>query len=340
MDPINAPDDRTVLRVHDLVVRLEVEGRRAHAVDGVDLELRRGETLALVGESGCGKSLTALAVLRLLPRPVAGIARGRIEYGDLDLVTAAPAALRRVRGGEIAMIFQEPMTSLNPVFSCGEQIAEVARLHLGLGRRAARDRAVGLMEQVGIDRPAERARQLPHELSGGMRQRVMIAMALAGEPKALLADEPTTALDVTTQAQILDLLDRLREEFSLAVLLVTHDLALAAERAQRVAVMYAGRIVETGPCTAVFAAPAHPYTLGLLACRPVLGRRQESLPAIEGQVPDVFERPPGCSFHPRCPFSVERCRTDEPGASEIDPGHATACFEHDAVLRKGAWTDA
>ena len=337
MDP--RPDD-VVLRVEDLVVGLEVEGRRSNVVDGIDLALRRGETLALVGESGCGKSMTALAILRLVPRPAARITAGRVLFGGHDLTTVDSGTLRRVRGGGIAMVFQEPMTSLNPVFSCGEQIAEVRRLHAGESRRQAREKAVELIAEVGIDRPAERAKQLPHELSGGMRQRIMIAMALAGDPDVLLADEPTTALDVTTQKQILDLLDDLRARRSMAVLLVTHDLALAAERAQHLAVMYAGRIVESGSSETVFAAPAHPYTLGLLACRPVLGRRQEELPSIPGQVPDVFERPEGCRFHPRCPFAVPACRTQDPPVEALDDGRRVACLESATVRARGEWIDA
>ena len=321
-----------LLRVEDLVVELEVEGVRAHAVDGVGFELEAGHTLALVGESGCGKSLTALAVLRLLPRPVARIARGRVLYRGRDVVTMSGAEVRKVRGGEIAMVFQEPMTSLNPVFSCGEQIAEVARLHLGMSRRQARDRAIELLDEVGIDRPAERAKQVPHELSGGMRQRVMIAMALAGEPSVLLADEPSTALDVTTQAQILDLIDRLCVERGMAVLLVTHDLALASQRAHRVAVMYAGRIVESAPRESLFTRPAHPYTRGLLACRPRLGERRELLPAIEGTVPDVFERPAGCRFHPRCGFAVPACAQFEPELAAIGGDQRVACTEWRRVV--------
>jgi len=336
----NPAVDDAVLRVEDLVVELEVEGRRTNVVDGIDLELRRGRTLALVGESGCGKSMSALAILRLLPRPAARLAGGRVLFDGQDLTNAPVRTMRRIRGRGIAMVFQEPMTSLNPVFSCGEQIAEVRRLHAAESRSKAWERAVALIEEVGIDRPADRARQLPHEMSGGMRQRVMIAMALAGDPAVLLADEPTTALDVTTQRQILDLLDELCARRRMAVLLVTHDLALAAQRAQEIAVMYAGRIVESGPSDAVFRAPSHPYTLGLLACRPVLGKRQERLPSIPGNVPDVFDRPSGCRFHPRCPYAVARCHEEVPAAVEDGPGRMVACHERTTVRARGEWIDA
>ena len=246
-------------------------------------------------------------------------------------------SMRRIRGKHIAMVFQEPMTSLNPVFGVGEQIAEVLREHLGMGRRAAAKRAIELLDEVGLDRPGERARQIPQELSGGMRQRVMIAMALAGDPEVLLADEPTTALDVTVQAQILDLLDRLREERGLAVVLITHDLALVSGRTGQVAVMYAGRIVERALTPALFASPAHPYTLALLACRPRIGSGRKRLPTIGGQVSDAFDRPGGCAFHPRCPFATERCATEIPLLREDESGHAVACFEVDRVRESGGW---
>ena len=329
-----------ILEIRDLVVELALEGQRARAVDGISFAVHAGEALGLVGESGCGKSLTALAILRLLPRPAATITGGQVLLDGEDLLALPARAMRDVRGRRIAMVFQEPMTSLNPVFSCGEQIAEVLRTHRAMGRGAAWARAVEILDEVGIDRPAERARQVPHELSGGMRQRVMIAMAIAAEPEVLLADEPTTALDVTVQAQILDLLDTLRRRRRMALVLVTHDLALAAARTERIAVMYAGRIVEQGDVNDVFAAPHHPYTAGLLACRPVLGRVVDRLPAIGGQVPEVFDRPAGCAFHPRCPFAVESCTQQVPPLLRIGDRHTVACTEYERVVRAGKWPDA
>jgi peptide/nickel transport system ATP-binding protein len=292
-----------------------------------------------VGESGCGKSLTALALMRLLPQPAATIRGGRVLLAGEDLLSLPARAMRAVRGRRIAMVFQEPMTSLNPVFSCGEQIAEVLRTHRGMDRRSAWRRTVELLEEVGIDRPADRARQVPHEFSGGMRQRVMIAMAISAEPEVLVADEPTTALDVTVQAQILDLLDTLRQRHRMALVLVTHDLALVAQRAENVAVMYAGRIVEAGPVETVFRTPRHPYTLGLLACRPVLGRHRERLPSIGGQVPELFDRPSGCAFHPRCPFAVDACRQAAPALESIARSQFVACTEHERTVAAGRWPD-
>ena len=328
------------LEIQGLAVELRHEGRTTRAVDDVSLRVDAGRTLGLVGESGCGKSLTALACLRLLPKPAARVTGGRILLGGTDLLALDARRLRDVRGRRIAMVFQEPMTSLNPVFSCGEQIAEVLRRHRGMNRRQAARRSVELLEEVGLDRPVDRARQVPHELSGGMRQRVMIAMAIAAEPDVLIADEPTTALDVTVQAQILDLLDELRRRRSMALVLVTHDLALVSSRAETLAVMYAGRIVEQGPVEEVFARPRHPYTLGLLACRPELGRRRARLPAIPGQVPEIFDRPSGCAFHPRCPFVAPRCRQEIPPERDVEPARRSACFEHERVAASGGWPDA
>ena len=275
--------------------------------------------------------------MRLLPRPAVRFDAGRILVSGTDIMGLDAEAMRRVRGRRVSMVFQEPMTSLNPVFGVGEQIAEVLREHLGMGRRAAAARAVELIDEVGLDRPAERARQIPQELSGGMRQRVMIAMALAGEPEVLLADEPTTALDVTVQAQILDLLDRLRAERGLAVVLITHDLALVSGRTDDVAVMYAGRIVERAPTPVLFAAAEHPYTLALLACRPRIGSGRKLLPTIGGQVSDPLDRAAGCAFHPRCPFATERCAIEIPLLEEHESGHAVACFEAGRVRESGGW---
>jgi peptide/nickel transport system ATP-binding protein len=326
-----------VLELDRLSLRLTQDGRTTRVVDEVSWRVAAGRALGIVGESGCGKSLQALAVMRLLPRPAVNFDGGEVRVGGTDIVTLDSASMRRIRGGRVAMVFQEPMTSLNPVFSVGEQIAEVLREHLEMGRREAAARAVELLAEVGIDRPAERARQIPQELSGGMRQRVMIAMALAGGPDVLLADEPTTALDVTVQAQILDLMDRLRRDRGLAVVLITHDLALVSGRTDEVAVMYSGRIVERARTRGLFESPAHPYTLALLACRPRIGSRRDLLPTIGGQVGDPFERPGGCAFHPRCPFAVDRCRTDRPELAEVTEGHAVACFESERVRESGVW---
>ncbi len=326
-----------VLELDHLSLRLVREGRSARVVDEVSWRVAASEALGIVGESGCGKSLQALAIMRLLPRPAVRFESGRVLVSGTDIMDLDPEAMRRIRGKRVAMVFQEPMTSLNPVFGVGEQIAEVLREHIGMSRRAAAARAIELLDEVGLDRPAERARQIPQELSGGMRQRVMIAMALAGEPEVLLADEPTTALDVTVQAQILDLLDRLREERGLAVVLITHDLALVSGRTDQVAVMYAGRIVELASTPSLFASPEHPYTLALLACRPRIGAGRKLLPTIGGQVSDALDRPEGCAFHPRCPFATDRCAAEVPPLSEDDSGHAVACFEVDRVRESGGW---
>lgn len=325
---------------------LRIEGLRVAApggdgptfpVDGVDLQLPEGGTLGLVGESGCGKSLTALSILRLLPEPALRIVDGHIWFHDVDLRSADDATLRGIRGRRIGMIFQEPATSLNPVLSCGEQIAEMLRLHRKLSSRAAAARAVDLLAEVSIEDPARRACEYPHQLSGGMRQRVMIAMAISCEPQLLIADEPTTALDVTVQASILELLAKLCAERRMGLLHITHDLALIAERAERVAVMYAGRVVEAGSVAQVLARPAHPYTLGLLASRPALAQPRTRLPVIPGRVPLPSERGGGCAFASRCPFRVERCQQEVPPATADSHGHVAACFQRDQVLAAGEW---
>lgn len=307
------------------------------AVAGVDLRIAAGETLALVGESGSGKSVTSLSIMGLLPRRAGRIAEGTItlqrKAGDRpDLARLDDESLRRIRGHDVAMVFQEPMTSLNPVFTIGEQIAEPIRIHLGSSHRDAAAAAVRLLTDVGIPDPARRARQYPHELSGGMRQRATIAMALACDPGLLIADEPTTALDVTIQAQILDLLARLQAERGMAMLFVTHNLGVVAEIAQRVAVMYAGRVVETGAVAQVFARPRHPYTAGLLRSVPRLGqasalkRAGAALPTIAGSVPGLLNLPPGCAFAPRCPHAAPACSTAMPPMADTGGGHATRCL--------------
>ncbi len=320
-----------LLELRDLRTHFHTEDGVVRAVDGVSFELHAGETLALVGESGSGKSVTALSILRLLPKPHGRIAGGSIRFRGRDLLALSEDGMRRLRGREIAMIFQEPMTSLNPVFSCGDQIAEVLELHERLPGAAARARAVELLQRVGIAEPAQRAREYPHQLSGGMRQRVMIAMALACRPAILIADEPTTALDVTIQAQILELLQRLRHESGMAVLFITHDLGVVAETAERVAVLYAGQVVEYGDVGPLFARPGHPYTAGLLASLPRLGERSGRLRVIPGGVPDPAHHPAGCRFHPRCPIVQEHCRREEPGLEVGPDGRRVRCWRAEQV---------
>ncbi|MEM3112637.1 MAG: ABC transporter ATP-binding protein [Candidatus Anstonellales archaeon] len=285
------------------------------AVDGIDLEIYPGETLGVVGESGCGKSVTALSILRLLASPPAEI-QGEILFDGKDLIKMSLDEIREIRGNAISMIFQEPMTSLNPVLTIGEQIAEAIRLHQGLGREEAWEKAVEMLEKVQIPSPEMRARDYPHKLSGGMRQRAMIAMALSCHPKLLLADEPTTALDVTIQAQIVDLMEHLKEEIQTSILLITHNLGLIAEMAKRVVVMYAGKIVEEAPIEELFFEPLHPYTQGLLESIPWIGRKMKEgrkpLQEIPGMVPGLKEIPVGCRFHPRCMRAMEKCRREEP----------------------------
>lgn len=303
-----------VLSLRGLTTVFDLEAGPAVAVDGADLDLIPGETLALVGESGSGKTMVALSILGLVPEP-GRVAGGSIRFQGRELTTLDPEARRLLRGRHLAMVFQEPMTALNPVFTVGEQIAEPMRLHLGLSPRQAMARAVELLAEVGIPNPERRARSYPHELSGGMRQRVVIAMALSCDPEVLLADEPTTALDVTIQAEILDLLDRIKAERGMSVLLVTHDLGVVAGSAARAAVMYAGRIVERASVAEVFAAPEHPYTQGLLASLPRLDAdRRARLTPIPGTPPDISALPSGCHFHPRCPHVFDRCRAEIPPA--------------------------
>jgi len=324
-----------LLRVRDLKTYFVTEqgGGTARAVDGVSFDLHAGETLGIVGESGCGKTVTSLSLLRLVPEPPGHILPGSfIELEGRNLLVLAPKQLRAIRGNEMAMIFQEPMTSLNPVFTVGDQIAEAAIVHQRLGRRAARARAIEMLVLVGIPDPETRVDAYPHQLSGGMRQRVMIAMALVCHPKVLIADEPTTALDVTIQAQILELLDRLQAELGMAVILITHDLGIVAGTVDRVLVMYAGEVVETATTPELFARPLHPYTEGLLASVPRLDtplprRRLHSIP---GQVPAATAWPSGCRFHPRCPYAWARCAAEQPpllDAGTGDPAsHLVRCW--------------
>jgi peptide/nickel transport system ATP-binding protein len=315
-----------VLEVENLRVTFPgVNGSRVAAVDGVSFGLNRGETLALVGESGCGKSLSSLSLLRLVPTPGRIEPESRIRLGETDVLSLRGEALRDIRGRRIGMIFQDPMTSLDPVYRVGDQIAEGILAHFPVSKRDARDRAVALLREVGIPDPAERAKAYPHQLSGGMRQRVMIAIALAAEPEILIADEPTTALDVTVQAQILEILDRLRTQRGMAVLLITHDLGIVAGRADRVAVMYAGRIVEEASTAQLFAQPSHPYTQGLFASIPRLSGPIDRLNPIPGTVPAAAAWPSGCRFRPRCPYALEAC-VREPELLAAGPNHTARCW--------------
>lgn len=295
------------------------------AINGIDLSISAGKTLALVGESGCGKSLTALSLLRLVPEP-GRIVEGAIHFDGEDLLRLPESEMRRLRGNRIAMVFQEPMTSLNPVFTVGRQIGEVLQLHRGLSGEEQRAAASELLQQVGIPAPEQRLSNYPHQLSGGMRQRVVIAMALAGHPRLLIADEPTTALDVTIQAQILELLTELQRSRGMAMLLISHDLGVVAENADEVAIMYAGLIMERTDVATLFAHPTHPYTRGLLACIPRLGEERTRLTPIPGQVPGLGELPPGCPFAGRCTLAVETCRESLPELRELETGHFVRCW--------------
>jgi peptide/nickel transport system ATP-binding protein len=330
----------TLLRIEDLHVTLASRRGTLRALRGLDLEIGHGETLGLVGESGCGKSMTARAMLNILPAPLK-LSRGRIlltpktggQPIDLAALDTESEAMRSVRGGDIAMIFQEPMTSLSPVHSIGEQIAEALRLHRRLGRAAAREQTIAMLETVGMPNARQRYGAYPFNLSGGMRQRAMIAMALCCGPRLLVADEPTTALDVTIQAQILDLLRRLQSELGMSVLLITHDLGVVARATRRVAVMYLGQIVEETTTERLFASPQHPYTRGLLRSMPRLGRKaREPLQPIRGNVPPALATVPGCAFHPRCPEAVAGlCDRVAPVLAEVSPGHRSRCLLHPAV---------
>ncbi|MBI4539796.1 MAG: ABC transporter ATP-binding protein [Gemmatimonadetes bacterium] len=332
-----------VLELNELRTYFATETGLARAVDGVSFDLAQGETLGLVGESGCGKTVTALSILRLVPEPPGRIVAGSsVRFRGTELMALSAAEMRRIRGDRIAMIFQEPLTSLNPVFTVGDQIGETLSLHRGLRARAARQAAEAMLQEVGIPDPDRALDAYPHQLSGGMRQRVMIAMALSCEPDVLIADEPTTALDVTIQAQILELLAELRHRHGMAVLLITHDLGVVAEFCDRVAVMYAGQIVECGTAREVFEAPRHPYTQGLLASLPRLGDPRARLSAIPGVVPGPESWPDGCRFHDRCPHAWERCGAAAPPLFSSAPGRGARCWlvEEPARRKPGVWEAA
>jgi peptide/nickel transport system ATP-binding protein len=322
--------EQRLLDVKDLKTYFFTDEGVVRAVDGVDLYINQGETLGVVGESGCGKSVTALSIMKLIPQPPGKIVEGVINYNGVDLVTLAPNKMRKIRGKEISMIFQEPMTSLNPVFTCGEQIAEALRLHEGLGRRDAMDKTVEMLKLVHIPNAERRVKEYPHQLSGGMRQRIMIAMALSCNPKLLIADEPTTALDVTIQAQILELLNELKAKLRMAVMLITHDMGVIAETAQRVVVMYAAKVAEEAPVGELFKEPLHPYTQGLLRSIPridLAATERRRLETIAGTVPTLRgDIAPGCRFAPRCPFVKSVCTEKDPVLKEVKPGHKVSCW--------------
>ncbi len=319
-----------LLDLRDLKTYFFTSDGVAKAVDGVSYQLHRGETLGVVGESGCGKSVTALSILRLVPDPPGRTVGGEIVFEGQDLLKFSRAEMRRIRGNEISMIFQEPMTSLNPVFTIGNQISEAIILHQGLSKRDALAKSIEMLQKVGIPAPERRVHEYPHQLSGGMRQRAMIAMALSCNPKILLADEPTTALDVTIQAQILDLMFGLKEQLGMAIILITHNLGVVAESARRVVVMYCGKVVEEGPVLEIFKAPQHPYTQGLLQSLPRLEEKatgqKQRLMEIPGIVPSPYNLPSGCKFHPRCPKAQQICKEQEPALEKVPGGHYSACF--------------
>ncbi|HEY3316227.1 MAG TPA: ABC transporter ATP-binding protein [Bacillota bacterium] len=325
------PTAETLVEVRNLTTLFKTEEGLVTAVDDVNFRIGRGETLGMVGESGCGKSVTSLSILRLIPSPPGRIASGVVMFDGKNLMDMTEAEMRQIRGNRISMIFQEPMTSLNPVFTVGDQIAEAIVLHQKVKYREAMERAIEMLKLVGIPLPERRVKEYPHQLSGGMRQRVMIAMALSCNPKLLIADEPTTALDVTIQAQILDLMRRLRREFGMSILLITHDLGVIAEMAERVVVMYAGQIVEESPVTDLFDEPLHPYTQGLLRSIPRLDSGRERLHVIEGIVPNLIELPPGCRFWPRCPEAFDHCKAETPTLLPDRPERLVRCWKRGHV---------
>uniref|UniRef100_A0A832ID99 ABC transporter ATP-binding protein n=2 Tax=Pseudothermotoga TaxID=1643951 RepID=A0A832ID99_9THEM len=318
-------EKKPVLSVKNLKTYFYTEDGIVKAVDGVDFDVYQGETLGIVGESGCGKSVTALSILRILDEK-GKIVEGQVLLDGVDLTKIEEQEMRKIRGKDIAIIFQEPMVALNPVFTIGNQIMEAIMLHQKVDEKTARNMAIELLRKVGIPEPEKRIDQYPHELSGGMRQRAMIAMALSCKPKVLIADEPTTALDVTIQAQIMELMKELQREYGMAIMLITHDLGLIAENADRVVVMYAGKVVEYADVKTLFNDPKHPYTWGLLHAIPRLDIEQTRLYNIPGVVPDPLHFPSGCKFHPRCEFKEERCTREEPQLIEVDQNHTVRCF--------------
>jgi oligopeptide/dipeptide ABC transporter ATP-binding protein len=321
---------RHLLEIRNLKTYFDVRGAVLKAVDDVSLSIVAGETLGLVGESGCGKSVTAFSVMGLIPIPPGRIAGGQILFEGKNLLELPESEMKKIRGNRISMIFQEPMTSLNPVFPVGDQVAEVIRLHQGLSRREARDKVIEMFGLVGIPAAESRIKDYPHQMSGGMRQRVMIAMALACNPKLMIADEPTTALDVTIQAQILDLMNKLKKETGASILFITHDLGVIAEMAQKVAVMYTGKVMEEADVDTLFAEPKHPYTIGLMDSIPALGHGKDNrrLSTIAGVVPSLFALPKGCAFFERCSDASDECGRTEPSLVSVGPGHIVRCHKY------------
>ncbi|MGH7772288.1 MAG: ABC transporter ATP-binding protein [Candidatus Binatia bacterium] len=325
----------SLLEVRNLKTYFYTSQGVVKAVDGVSYDVRAGETMALVGESGCGKTMSALSIMRLVPKPQGSIVSGEIYFQGRDLLKLNEEEMRRIRGQEIAMIFQEPMTSLNPVLTIGRQITETLEAHQPISKEEARERALELLRLVGIPDPEQRLNDYPHQFSGGMRQRVMIAIALSCTPKLILADEPTTALDVTIQAQILELMRELSQKFGVAMMIITHNLGVVARYADRVNVMYAGKVIETGSAREIYQNPRHPYTLGLLRSVPRLDQpRKAKLDPIEGQPPDLWNLPRGCSFSPRCKFAVERCAHEVPPLRDLSDDHRSACWEAERLQQQ------
>ena len=319
-----------ILEIENLQTQFFTSAGTVRAVDGITYTVNRGETVAIVGESGCGKSVSALSILRLIPDPPGRVVGGSIRFMGMDILALSDAEIRKVRGRRIAMVFQEPMTSLNPVLTIGRQLTETLEHHLGMASEAANARAAELLGMVGISDPERRLTQYPHHLSGGMRQRVMIAMALSCEPELIIADEPTTALDVTIQAQILELMRDLTKRLGVALIIITHNLGVVARYADRVNVMYAGKIIEQGSALQIYHQPSHPYTLGLLKSVPRLDQpRKEKLDPIEGQPPDLTRLGAGCAFQPRCRYAVERCANEIPALEPVSEGHTSACWQKD-----------
>ncbi len=324
-----------LIRVEDLVTTFYTDEAVIRAVDGVSFNVKPGEVLGLVGESGCGKSVASLSIMRLIKYPPGKIEGGKIWFENRNLLSLGEKDMRRIRGNDIAMIFQEPMTSLNPVYKIGDQVSESIRLHQGLDKNAAWKEATKMLELVGIPRPKEITNEYPHQLSGGMRQRAMIAMALSCNPKLLIADEPTTALDVTIQAQILELMKDLKEKINTAIVFITHDLGVIAEMAGHVVVMYSGKVVENTDVFSLFNEPLHPYTEGLISSKPNLEEEKEVLDYIPGNVPNPMEMPRGCAFHPRCRKAMDICNREMPGLQEKNPGHLVRCWLYQKQTTKG-----
>ncbi|MBO1003171.1 ABC transporter ATP-binding protein [Pseudogracilibacillus auburnensis] len=321
-----------LLQVKELSVHFRTDRGTVRAVERASFDVQRGETVCIVGESGSGKSVTSLSIMGLLPKGIGEIKEGEILLNGENLVQKTNKEMRRLRGNDISMIFQEPMTSLNPVYTIGDQIAESFRYHLGIRKRVALERAIESLRRVGIPLPEERAFQYPHQLSGGMRQRVMIAMALTCNPELLIADEPTTALDVTIQAQVLEMMKELKEAFNMSILFITHDLGVVADMADRVVVMYAGIVVEEARVEEIFQRPLHPYTLGLLEAMPSLNSRGKRLRTIQGTLPNPLQKPSGCRFHPRCPFATDKCRLEEPSLESVGSDERkVACWHYDQL---------